>query len=140
MKTIQTSRLLKTALAIDAVASGTLGALQLFAPRFLSDALSLPTALISGTGVFLIAYTVLLVALASMRNTWQLAVQVIVFGNIGWAMACLALAAGSVLAPNGLGEGYLALQAVAVLLFAWLEFAGLKASALLQTDGKLQFQ
>ncbi len=140
MKTIQPVRLLKFALYADAAASLSLGLLQLMLPSLLADTLSLPTALLTGTGLFLIGYTVSLVLLASARQVWAAAVQFIVIGNVGWAVACLALAASALVSPSTLGIGFLLFQAVAVLLFACFEHTGLRESMWDAPSQKLQCQ
>ncbi len=54
-------------------------------------------------------------------------VRLVILGNLAWAMACIALAAlSSAITP--LGIAYLGLQAVAVVVFAALQGAGLERS------------
>lgn len=139
MKTIQTARLLKLALIVDAGASLGLAVLQLFMPDLLADYLSLPHLLVTGTGAFLVAYAAMLVMVARAERVWAFLVQFIIIGNVGWALGCLALAATSLVAPSGLGMAFLSLQAMAVLLFAWLEYAGLQASKAVVANGTLQY-
>jgi hypothetical protein len=139
MKTIQTARLLKLALIVDAGASLGLAVLQLFMPSLLADYLSLPRLLVTGTGAFLVGYALMLVLVARTGRVWQFLVQFIIIGNVGWALGCLALAATSVVTPSGLGMAFLSLQAMAVLLFAWLEYAGLQASKAGVAGGALQY-
>ena len=129
MKTIEPSRLLKLALYADAAGTVSLAALQLALPSPLSQQLSLPVELLTETGIFMAAYAALLVYLANARRVWAAVIRFIAIGNLGWAAACLALAATSIVSPSGLGVAYLAFQAVAVIGFAALELAGLRASA-----------
>lgn len=140
MKTIQAARLLKTALIVDAVASLGLAGLQLFIPAVLAEYLSLPGLLVTGTGVFLVGYALMLVMVARASRVWEFLVQFIVIGNVGWALGCLALAATSLVTPSALGMAFLSLQAMAVLLFACLEYAGLQASKAIEAGGALQYQ
>jgi hypothetical protein len=140
MKTIQSSRLLKLALYADAAASVSLAGLQLLLPSLLSDRLSLPAGLLTGTGIFLVGYTLMLVLLARAHHVWAVAVQFIILGNVGWAIACLALAETAIVSPSGLGVAFLVFQAVAVLAFAALEYAGLRASIAQAPATKLHFQ
>ena len=139
MKTIQTARLLKLALIVDAGASLGLAVLQLLMPSLLADYLSLPHLLVTGTGAFLVGYALMLVLVARAERVWASLVQFIIIGNVGWALGCLALAATSLVAPSGLGMAFLSLQAMAVLLFAWLEYAGLQASKAVVANGTLQY-
>lgn len=140
MKTIQASRLLKTALLADAAASLGLAGLQLAVPAALTQYLSLPGLLVTGTGAFLVAYALMLVMVARANRVWVFLVQFIVIGNVGWALGCLALAATSLVTPSALGMAFLSLQAMAVLLFAYLEYAGLQASKAVEAGGALQYQ
>lgn len=139
MKTIQPARLLKLALYADAAGTISLAVLQLLLPSLLAEQLSLPTGLLTGTGIFMVGYTLMLVSLANATRVWAAAIQFIIVGNIGWAIGCLALAETAIVAPSRLGIAYLVFQAVAVLLFAWLERAGLRASAGNAPSQELQF-
>ena len=126
MTFIQPSRPLQIVLAIDAVASGALGLLQTFAAP-LAQLLALPGALLFGSGVFLIAYAAVLVAMARSVALPQALVRVVMLGNLAWAIGCVALAAlASGIAP--LGVAYLGVQAVAVVAFAAMQGHGLQRS------------
>jgi len=139
MKTIAPVRLLKLALYADAAGSVALAAIQLILPSQLADKLSLPAMLIIESGMFMAAYALLLVYLARARRVWAAAVQLVVVGNVVWAIACLALAATPVISPSAAGFAFLAFHAVAVLLFAGLERAGLRASVVAAPSRDLQF-
>jgi uncharacterized membrane protein len=52
----------------------------------------------------------------------------VIVGNIGWAIGCVVLLAAGLVAPSGLGIAFVVIQALAVLVFAGLEFAGLRTS------------
>ena len=52
----------------------------------------------------------------------------ILLGNVGWAAITLDLVVTGMIAPNGLGLAYLAVQSLTVLGLAGLEYGGLKAS------------
>ena len=128
MKSVQPAPFLKFAFIADAAVSGAVGVLQLLLPRALADWLLLPNALLLGTGVFLAAYAALLLVFARSKSLWRALVQFVIIGNVGWAIACLALLTSGAVAPSALGSAFLAVQVVAVLAFAGLEFAGLKRS------------
>jgi len=128
MRTVYPSPLLKTALVADAIVTGVAALLQLSAASWLSQLFVLPRALLIETGAFLIAYTILLVAFARSPRVSSAIISVIVLGNIAWAIGCVGLLIADALSPSGLGVGFLILQAVAVLIFAALEYGGLRAS------------
>ena len=128
MQSVQPSGLLKSILLIDAAASGAMAAAHLLLPGVLVKALALPAALLSGTGLFLAGYVLLLIALARSRAVWRALVMFVIAGNVGWSALSVALLAGGVLAPGGLGVAYVLVQAAGVLGFAALQYRGLGLS------------
>jgi hypothetical protein len=129
MQFILPSRLLRTALVVDAVATGALAVLQVAVPDLLSRLLVLPRGLLLETGVFLLGYLLLLVVMARSARLPSLLVGLIVLGNIAWAAGCAALLGTGVLQPNALGLAFVGMQALAVLIFACAEYLGLRQSA-----------
>ena len=123
MQIVSPSPLLRTALWLDATGSGTLAVLQLAAPALLSEYTALAPGLITGTGAFTLAYAALLVVMATRVRLAGPLVWLVIVGNVGWALGCALLAFGGTYPAPGLA--YLAFQAVAVLLFAALQAAGL---------------
>lgn len=135
MIAIHPSPLLKTALIADALACAALALAQIAAPGLLQDWLGIPRALLLGSGVFLLGYTVLLLILCASKAVWKALVAGIVLGNIGWALACIGLALAAPFAPGPWGLAYLLVQAAAVLGLAGAEYAGLNASRRNTTRG-----
>ena len=133
MRNVIPSPFLRTALTADAIVSGGVAALQLTFASWLSELLMLPRAQLVESGVFLVAYAVLLVVLARSARVPSTVVGVIVLGNIAWAAGCLGLLAADALAPSRFGVAFVLVQAVAVVVFAALEYVGLNASE--RTDG-----
>lgn len=126
MKTIVPSRLLRTALVIDAIGSALMAALHLAFGPALATQTGLGAALIFETGAFMVLYVALLVVLARASRLSAAWATAVVAGNLGWAAAAIGLMA--LLAPTGPGIALLAAHAVATLAFAGLQFAGLRAS------------
>ena len=112
----------------DAAVSGTAGALQLAGGDPLAATLGLPASLTLSSGVFLLGYAAMLVAMARASRRHAALVALVVFGNLGWALGCIGLPAAGVLEPAPLGWGWLLLQALAVLVFAAWQGAGWRAS------------
>lgn len=133
MPTIQPSRLLRFALGLDAAGTALVAAAQLSATEQLAALLQLPHALLLESGVFMAVYAALLLVLMRAGRLWAAAVAFVAVGNALWAVGCLALAA--LPGPNAWGIGWLAFQAAAVLMFAALQLAGLKASRALPAGG-----
>jgi hypothetical protein len=129
MKTVHPSPLLKFALLADAVASGAMGGLQLTVATALATLLDLPHALLLGTGEFYVIYALLLVGMATRTQLWSALVMFIVIGNLLWGLGCVVLLLTGALSPNALGAGFVLLQTVAVVVFAALQWRGLRNSA-----------
>jgi hypothetical protein len=132
MKTIHPSRILKSALLFDALASGALALLHLLGNHVLSTRLALDSRLLLYTGIFLLGYTNLLLVLAHTDRIWLWLLKSIIAGNAVWAAGCLAVGALTMLSGRALlspALAFLALQTAAVLVFACWEYAGLRRSA-----------
>lgn len=124
--TLPLSPTLKAALLADAAVSGAVAAQQLAFTAPLAELTLLPAALLSGTGLFMVGYTALLLALWRGPRVLPWLIKLIVAGNIAWALACLALLAGQVVPFNGWGEALLLVHAAGVLLLSAWEALGLR--------------
>lgn len=132
MQTIQPSKLLRAALTADALACGATAALQLIGGAAIATALALPAQLLTGTGIFLGLYAASLLVLTKMHAIWKPLVWLIIIGNVGWAAITLDLVVTGMIAPNGLGLAYLAVQSLTVLALAGMEYAGMKSSPVIE--------
>jgi hypothetical protein len=129
MKTTHPSRLLKAALLADAVASGMVALLHLLLNRYLSERLGLDSRVLLYTGLFLLGYANLLLVLAYTDRIWVLLLRVIIAGNAAWAVGCMLVAFMPGLALLPPASAFLGMQALAVLVFACWEYAGLRVSS-----------
>ena len=118
-------RFLRNVLRVDAVSCLACGALQLALPSTLPSLLGLPAPLVLGTGIFLLVFGALVGWLAMRDPVPRAPVGLLVLGNIGWGIACVALLVGNHVAPTGLGQAYVTLQAATVFLLADLQLLGL---------------
>jgi hypothetical protein len=125
---IQPSPFLSRALLADAVFSGvsavglTLGA-GAFASLF-----NLPDALLRETGLFLIAYTILVGWLGTRAQVARALVVLVVVGNAAWTLASIALLFSGAVNPNLPGELVVVAQAIATGVFAELQYIGMRRS------------
>ncbi|WP_456621249.1 MULTISPECIES: hypothetical protein [unclassified Bradyrhizobium] len=125
---IYASTFLRRALLADAVFSGvaalgfSVGA-GAFASRF-----NLPEGLLRETGLFLLAYTVLVGFLASRASVPKALVLLVVIGNAAWTVASVALLLSGAVAPSLPGELMVVAQAIATGVFAELQYLGLRKS------------
>ena len=126
MSAFTSSRFLSRLMALDAASCLGTGALQLALAVPMAAATGLPTALLMGTGWFLIAYGLMAAWVARRNPVPRGLIGLVVVGNFAWALACLALWVSGVLPLTGLGKAWLALQAFVVVVLAELQWMGLK--------------
>ncbi|MDN3922321.1 hypothetical protein [Roseateles violae] len=119
-------RFLSRVMWADAASCAATGALQLGLTGTLAALTGLPTALLSGTGLFLLAYAALAAAMARRARPPRTLIGLVALGNLGWAIACLALAASGLFALSSWGIAWLLAQAVCVIVLAELQWTGLR--------------
>lgn len=128
---IPSSPLLRAALLGDAAASGGMGLLLTAAAHPLASLLVLPEPLLRGAGLVLLPYAGLVAWLGVQPRLLRWMVRGVAGINLLWALDSLLLLALGLAVPNGLGIAFVLLQAVAVLGFALLQWAGLRRSTVL---------
>ena len=127
MTQIRPNSFLKRALIADAVVTGAVALAQLSATGLIVEWTGLASALVTGTGVFLVGYVGLLVALVSRAQLPAGLLWLVIAGNAGWsAGASLVIGASELTA---FGNAFAAMHALATLTFAALEYQGLRTSA-----------
>lgn len=126
MTSIAPSLFLKRALIADACVSGACAVLQLIATRLLHEYTGLAVPLLQGTGLFLVGFVGLLVWLATRPALPAALVWLVIIGNLAWAAAAVVVSCSPEL--RALGSAFAWVQALAVALFAGLEYAGLARS------------
>jgi hypothetical protein len=94
----------------------------------LAPALDLPEALLRDTGLFLIVYAALVGWLSSRAAIATPLVWAVIAGNALWTLGSVLLLVDGPVAPNLLGEAFVAAQAIAVGVFAELQYMGLRRS------------
>jgi uncharacterized protein YjeT (DUF2065 family) len=125
---INSSVLLRRAILADAVFSGLSAVLLTFGAGALAPLLDLPEALLRESGLFLIAYAVLVGWLGTRASMPKTLVAIVIAGNAAWTLASVALLFSDAVTPNLLGEAFIAIQAIAVGAFAELQYIGLRRS------------
>ena len=126
---IYASSLLRRALVADAIFSGTSAVVLTLGVGALASLLSLPDALLRETGLFLILYAALVGWLGTRQTLPKALVWLVVAGNAAWTLASIALLFSGLVAPNLLGEVFVAAQAIAVGALAELQYIGLRKSS-----------
>lgn len=125
---IQSSILLRRALAADAIFSGAAAVMLSAGAGLLAPRLELPVALLRETGLFLIAYTALVGWLSLRPAVPKSLVMLVVAGNAAWTVASIGLLLSGAVTPNLLGEVFVAAQAIATGVFAEMQYLGLRKS------------
>jgi hypothetical protein len=126
---IHPSMFLRRALLADAIFSGVSALLLTFGAGYLTTLLNLPEALLRETGLFLIAYAAFVGILGTRAAMPKALVLLVIAGNAAWTLASVALLLSGIVSPNLLGEAAVVMQAIAVGVFAELQFIGLRRSA-----------
>jgi len=80
------------------------------------------------TGLFLIAYTLLVGWLGTRTTVPKALVAIVIAGNAAWTLASIALLFSSLVSPNLLGQMAIAMQAIVVGALAELQYIGLRRS------------
>jgi hypothetical protein len=128
MTSIRSSSFLRRVLVVDAVSTGAMGIAMVAFAELLADLLQLPVDLLGEAGIVLLPFAAFVAFVASRSETSRIAVWAIIAVNAVWAIESIVLLFTGWVAPNVLGYAFVIAQAAAVLLFADLEYMGLKRS------------
>ena len=128
MSMIQSSPLLRNALALDAAACAATGLLLALAAGPLSNPLGFPADFLRGAGLVLLPCAAMLAWFASREILPRLAVYAVIAVNLLWVADSIAILVAGWFQPSGLGIAFVLAQAVAVAVITELEVIGLKRS------------
>ena len=126
MSIFSSPRFLRKVLLADAASCIATGALQVAFTSELARHLGISAALLTGTGWFLLAYAATVAFIATRDPIPRVFVWLLVAGNLGWAVACVALLASGWIAPTSLGVAWILAQAATVAVLAELQWTGLR--------------
>jgi len=126
---IHPSPFLRRALQIDALFSGVSALLLVFGAGFLASLTNLPEDFLRNAGLVLVAFVLGIGYLATRDMMPKIAVWAVIAINAVWTIDSIALLASGWVSPNLLGQVFIVAQAIAVGVFAELEFIGLRKSA-----------
>ncbi len=129
MNYLNPSRLLRAALTIDAAASGTLAMIQVLAPHAVAHFTGLAVELLVITGVLLGGFSALLIRGASSVAIARTLIDLVIVGNLGRALACIAVASALRNDLTSLGISFLSFQAGAAVVFGCTQLLGLMRSS-----------
>ncbi|QFU15847.1 hypothetical protein [Microvirga thermotolerans] len=128
MSVVTSSPLLRQALVADAATSGACGLLLLLAAGPLASLLGLPAPLLRLSGAALLPYAGLVGYLGLRDRLPRGIVWAVVIGNAVWAADSLLLLVSGWVEPTRAGYAFVIAQALAVLMYAELQYVGLKRS------------
>ncbi len=118
--------LLHRALQIDFAITSICTVPLILAAGPLAAITGLPEMLILGSGLVFIPFLVLVGWLARRARPPRKSVWMVIALNVGWAVGSVIVLASGVLDPTALGYALVIAIALAVLVFAELEFFGLR--------------
>ena len=118
--------LLRRAIQLDAVATAAMAALLIAAAAPLSQWLQLPQNLLLGAGLVLVPYVAYLGWLLSRERISNAQVWSVIAINVCWVIDSAAVLIAGWVLPNDLGMAFVIVQALAVAVFAELQYFGLR--------------
>ncbi|MFS8103177.1 hypothetical protein LFM09_39220 [Lentzea alba] len=123
--------MLKFALKLDGVASFTMGVLALA----LRPEIGLPMPWLVGVGIFFVAYGVGVFSLGMRSVPDRRMVLLVIIGNTVWGVDSVLTAELKWFPLTDAGVGLVLMQALAVFVFAALQFAGLRRAGSVSDRG-----
>jgi hypothetical protein len=120
------SSFLRRVLLADAAASAATGLLMLFGAGLSEQLLGLPRALLQYAGLSLLPFAAFIAYLATRENLSRTGSWAVIICNAVWAADSILLLLSGWVEPNRLGHAFIIAQALAVAIFAELEYFGLR--------------
>lgn len=118
---------LKSVLILDAVTCAGIFLVALLAAAPVAALLGLPVIVVTFAGWICLASALLMAFVAGQQPPSAALTRLIVIGNLGWVAASFAILAVFAGQMTGLGIAFVIAQALAVLVFAFLEARGAAA-------------
>lgn len=123
---MNSTNFLRRALLADAVISGASALLLLFGSAPLSRLLSVPPDLLRYAGVSLIPFTAFVAFLCTRASVSRGPVWTVIALNLAWVVASVLVLMTDTIDPNRIGIAFILVQAAAVLVFAEVQYVGLR--------------
>lgn len=129
MSTVRVTPFLRLALGLDAAVSGATAVLMAAGASFLSAWTRLPESLLTWVGLGLLPYVLVVAWMATRPTLPRLGVWAVIACNAIYTLDCVGLLLSGHGTPNLLGQAFIVVQAVAVAVFAELQFTALRRVA-----------
>ena len=123
------SSFLRRALVVDAAISGSTGVLMMAGAAPLQEMLGIPGVLLRYAGVSLLPFAAALGYLSRRDDLPPAAVRAVIAANAAWVAASVGLLLSGRVEPTPLGYAFVLAQALAVAVFAEMQYVGLRRSA-----------
>jgi len=122
------SPVLRQGLLADAVITGVTGLVMFFGASVLASLLELPEALLRYAGLALLPFVAYVTYVATRERLHRPAVWAVILINALWVAAGIVLLLSGWIAPNALGAVFVIVQALAVAVFADIQYLGVRRS------------
>jgi hypothetical protein len=122
------SSFLRQRLLADAVITGATGLVMFFGAGVLARLLELPEALLRYAGLALLPFVAYVAYVATREHVHRPAVWAVILLNALWVAASIVLLLSGWVAPNALGVVFVVVQALAVAVFADIQYLGVRRS------------
>ncbi len=126
---ISVSPFLRNVLLLDALVSGAAAIILLGGAHMLSPLLEIPQSLLFWSGAALVPFVLMVLAVSRRQAVSRGMLLEIIAINAAWVIASFGLLVSGFIAPNLLGIAFVSAQAIAVALFAELQYVGLRRLA-----------
>jgi hypothetical protein len=126
---ISVSPFLRNVLLLDALVSGAAAIILLGGAHMLSPLLEIPQSLLFWSGAALVPFVLMVLAVSRRQAVSRGMLLEIIAVNAAWVIASFGLLVSGFIAPNLLGIAFVSAQAIAVALFAELQYVGLRRQA-----------
>lgn len=123
---IPVSPFLRNVLLLDALASGATAIILLGGAHMLSPLLDIPQNLLFWAGATLVPFVLMVLGVSRQHTVSRTMLVEIIAINALWVVASFGLLVSGVVSPNLLGIAFVSAQAIAVALFAELQYVGLR--------------
>lgn len=120
------SLFLRRVLQLDAAATGATGLLLLGGTGILAGLFNLPASLLVYAGAFSVGWALTLGFVSLRERLSHSFVWTIIIANVAWVIGSVALLVSGYVSPTWLGYAFVIAQALAVDVFAALQFFGLR--------------
>ncbi len=126
---ISVSPFLRNVLLLDALVRGAAAIILLGGAHMLSPLLEIPQSLLFWSGAALVPFVLMVLAVSRRQAVSRGMLLEIIAVNAAWVIASFGLLVSGFIAPNLLGIAFVSAQAIAVALFAELQYVGLRRQA-----------